>query len=115
MSHRRNVPQPDRPRLRLSNWEQLGLYRYDCTGKRQDNRVQPYYAKPPSQRRKLTQKGELKRQQRKLATALGITKELKERHEAEAYLHSATIGALSPVRQRQLAEGFANVGLAHLA
>jgi hypothetical protein len=68
----------------------------------------------PRKKRVRTAKQELVRQQKALAAAIGLTRDVKEYAEGRAAIESAKQGDLSPVRQRQLAEGFAKAGLAHL-
>ena len=114
MAHKRNVPRPDKPRLRLSDWDMLGMYRYDHEGKRQALRIEPHYCRPPKVRT-------LRQVQHAQARDTGVVSMTRdERAEAKEYaeglsaIANAEVGSVSPVRHQQLAEGFAAVGMDHL-
>ena len=105
----------DKPRLKETYWDGLCLKRYTATGVRQEKRIPVKYAKPPVKRSK-RQRGpeydELVHWQRLQARI--VKRELREYDEGREAVTGAEVGSLSPVRQRQLAEGFASAGMSHL-
>ena len=109
------LSQTDKPRLKETYWDGLCLKRYTSDGARQGKRIPLYYAKPPVKRRKRLRGpdyDELVHWQR--LQAREVKRELREYDAGREAVTCAEVGSLSPVRQRQLAEGFASAGMPHL-
>lgn len=118
MSKHRQQPATGKPRLKVSDWRYVGLYRYDHKGKRQATRIEPHYthpglykvAPPEAEGRKA-----LLTVQQLLADSLGLRNEEKR----EAAIHESQRdyipqGTALPHRQRAIEKAMRENGMTHL-
>jgi hypothetical protein len=118
MSKHRRGPSSGRPRLKVSDWRYVGLYRYDHKGRRQATRIEPRYAHP-SQWAKVPPSVEgykmLVAAQAILAASLGLkNKDLRDAAEHVNNRPTVQVGSMLPHRKRAVEAGFAEAGMTHL-
>lgn len=118
MSKHRRQPSTGKPKLKVSDWRYVGLYRYDHEGRRQAIRIEPRYAHP-SQWAKAEPEVEGRKLLLKAQAILAASLGLKNQDTRDAAVHvnnrpHVQEGSVLPHRKKAIVEGLSAAGLSHL-